>query len=298
MGAQHGESDGLPATCLGAPFDRFLGERRGEIQQRDDLRVVESREGGILEVDHLRLLLGDMAPVREGHGQVPQGTGPEIVGLEENGHQTGGQLADDQRLLAAVDEQDKVIDEAREQLADLALVQLRPALGVSRKIYTSYICGGYKSHPPIMVDLDGEGEGPEEPRVRAVAGQQGVGDQPCVRALLQQLQMLLDGLDFGGVALVGRVVELRHELGDGQRAVSFRRQTGQHPQSLHRRRAAEDRRPGQAGRQTWPSACWSLGGTSDIDGERRPRGAVTWRGASEREEGGGGGERGGSGRGG
>lgn len=120
MGAQHGESDGLPATCLGAPFDRFLGERRGEIQQRDDLRVVESREGGILEVDHLRLLLGDMAPVREGHGQVPQGTGPEIVGLEENGHQTGGQLADDQRLLAAVDEQDKVIDEARELLWGLA----------------------------------------------------------------------------------------------------------------------------------------------------------------------------------
>lgn len=60
--------------------------------------------------------------------------GPETDWLQEDGHQTGGQLADHQRLVAAVDEQDIVVDETRQKLADFVLVQLRPALGVSREI--------------------------------------------------------------------------------------------------------------------------------------------------------------------
>lgn len=66
-----------------------------------------------------------------------------------------------------------------------------------------------------MIDLDGEGEGSEEPRVYAFAGQETICDDPALRALLQELQMLLDGLDLGGVSLVCGIVELGYELGEG-----------------------------------------------------------------------------------
>lgn len=66
--AHDGESDDLPAPCLGAPFDCFLGERGREIEQRNDLRVVESRESCILEINRPRLLLRNVAAIRKGHG--------------------------------------------------------------------------------------------------------------------------------------------------------------------------------------------------------------------------------------
>lgn len=66
-----------------------------------------------------------------------------------------------------------------------------------------------------MIDLDRKGEGSEEPRVYAFTGQETICDHPALWALLQELQMLLDGLDLGGVSLVCGIVELGYELGEG-----------------------------------------------------------------------------------
>lgn len=63
-----------------------------------------------------------------------------------------------------------------------------------------------------MVDLDGKCQSPKEPQVRMAITEQTIGNQPCLGTFLKGLQMFLNHLDLGGVARIGRIIELGHKL--------------------------------------------------------------------------------------
>lgn len=65
---------------------------------------------------------------------------------------------------------------------------------------------------PVLVDLDGKGQGAEEPQICVLITKKVIGNQPCLRAALKRLQLLLDSLDLSRVAAVGWAVELGDKL--------------------------------------------------------------------------------------
>lgn len=70
------------------------------------------------------------------------------------------------------------------------------------------------NHTPVLVDLDGECQSPEEPQIRAIITEKAVGNQPSLGTFLEGLQLLLDKRNLGWIARICWVIELRHELED------------------------------------------------------------------------------------
>lgn len=65
-------------------------------------------------------------------------------------------------------------------------------------------------HAPILIYFYSESQSSKESQVSVVLSEKVICDEPCLRAFLKTLQVLLDRLNLGGVASICRIIELRH----------------------------------------------------------------------------------------